>query len=602
MNRGKVFTWRRPAALAGLVLLLSLAGCGRAERTIKINGDWSRGQRLAYTSMQQATAVAVEPDGRTVHVAWSGREAEGEDTELYYARLDGEGQQTIQRVLPFLFLPRQPQLLVASQGSAHLFAQGRRDSSSTDGLFYMRVAADGTVVGEGLQLSSLEHALLNYGVAAGRAGNVEVFWAEEEGDSSALYHQRLGPDGLPQTNVQRIAEGEEPTAQVDSEGTVHLAWLSPSGGRSRRLLYAAFPAGQATPTEGTEVGALPAPGVGVRRPISLGLDEQQVYIFWSMEWRSGLSAGSAEATYVHFRLGEPQEALMQSVKIPEDSEAYDALTGSPGAAESYQLEHVQMALSASIGRTSGFLEAPHAVPGQRAELAVVLGAKVQYRRSDENQVVLALYKDGQMVAYEMATRTADLSQWPAAVADERGHLHLLWIDYDTSAAHSVYYASTAPEVRAHLDTRTTQDLLLGSAEAAWGMLSGLSLLPLLVILLLPVVIWCGIFYIFGADDSLEEKGPRVAFVIALLIYFVGKLVVMSPVLLLPPGLSMVPAWLREAWPILMMVIVAAIAALVLWRLYWRRSDRPALFPAVLWFTLADSLVTLLLYGITFFGD
>jgi uncharacterized membrane protein len=52
----------------------------------------------------------------------------------------------------------------------------------------------------------------------------------------------------------------------------------------------------------------------------------------------------------------------------------------------------------------------------------------------------------------------------------------------------------------------------------------------------------------------------------------------------------------------MMVIVAALAALIFWRIYWRRSDRPALFPAVLWFTLTDAVLTLLLYGVTFFGD
>jgi len=601
MNRGNPLVRRRPVALAVLVLLFSLAGCGRAERTIKSSADWSRGQRLDYASLQQLSALAVAPDGRTVHVAWSGREADGEDTELYYAQLDGEGRKRIQSVLPFLFLPRHPQLLAASEGRAHLFAQARRDATSPDGLFYMLLGADGTVIGEGLQLSSPQQSVSNFAVAAGRAGGIEVFWAEE-GDGVSLFHQRLGPDGLAQTNAQRIAEGEEPTAQVDRDGTVHLAWLSPSGGRSRRLLYAAFPQGQVSATTGTEVGDLPASGVGVRRPISLGLDEAQVYIFWSMEWRSGLSAGSAEVPYVHFRLGRPQEEQNQSVTVPEDGQAYDAVIGPVRSAEAYQLQQLLMALPASMGRTSGFLEAPRVVPGQRGEMAVMLGSRVQYRRSDENQVVLALFKDGQMIAYEMAARTADLSQWPAAVADDRGHLHLVWVDYDTSTAHGVYYASTAPEVRAHLDTRTTQDLLLGTAEAAWGMLSGLSLLPLVVILLLPVVIWCGLFYIFGADDSLEERGPRVAFIIALLIYLVVKLMVLAPVLMVPPGLTLIPGWLRESWPILMMVVVASMAALIFWRIYWRRSDRPALFPAVLWFALTDAVLTLLLYGMTFFGD
>jgi hypothetical protein len=593
---------RFSAVLTYVLLLVLLSGCMRAERTIKVSDDWSRGQRLEYASLLQPAALAAEPDGQVVHVAWSGRVEEGQDTELFYAQLDGEGEKRLQRVLPFLFLPRHPQLVLASDSHVHLFTRARRSASSEDGLFYMLLDREGSPAGEGLQLSQVGHEALSYAVAANRSGSVEVFWAEDQGESIWLYHQRLGSDGVAQTNAERVAAGEEPTAQVDNEGTIHLAWLSPSGGRSRLLRYAAFPQGEVSANPGIQIGDLPASGVGVRRPISLGLDERHVYVFWSMEWRSGLSAGNADSPYVHFPLGRPHDALGSDVRVPLDAEAYDALVNPVREAEAYRLDGLLLALPSSMGRTSAFVEAPRVVPGQRSELAVLLDARVEFRHSDDNQTILTLYKHGQMVAYDMAARTASLSQWPSAVADERGELHLVWVDYDTSSGHSVYYASTAPSVRANLDRRTRQDLLLGSAEAAWGVLSGLSLLPLVVMLMLPVVIWCGIFYIFGSDDSLEERGPRIGFIVAMLIYFPGKLAVMAPVLMLPPGLTMVPGWLRGAWPVLMVIAVAAISALIFWRIYWRRSERKALFPAVLWFTLTDSVLTLLLYGMAFFGD
>ena len=600
MKRLAIRRW--VVVLAVVILLLLSAACSRPERTIKISDDWSRGQRLGFASLLQPTALAVEPDGQRVHVAWSGRQAEGEDTELTYAQLDGEGTTRVQQVLPFLFLPRQPHLALAADEHVHLFALARRDAASPDGVFYMLLDANGMPQGEGWQLSSPEQATLNYEAVGHSDGSVDVFWAQEGGETTALYHQRLGPDGSPQTNPLRVTEGQEPTAQIDRQGTLHLAWLAPTAGRDRRLYYAAFPQGQVTATTGVAVGITPAEGVGIQRPLVLGLDERQVYLIWSVEWRSGLSAGSAEAPYVHFPLGRPQDARSGKLGVPEDAEAYDTLAGPMREAHAYRLQNLLLALPGSMGRLSGFLEAPRAVPGQREELAIVVSSQVQFRRSDDSQLVLALFKDGQMVGYQMVGRTTSFSQWPVAVADGSGHLHLVWIDYDSPTEHGVYYASTAPAVQAHLNSRTRQDVLLGAAQAVWGVLSGLSLLPLAIILMVPLVIWCGLFYIFGSDDSLSERGPLIGFIIGLVIYFLSKLMVMAPMLMVPPGLGLIPTWLRGAWPVLVLIIVAAVAGLIFWRFYWRRVERPALFSAALWFALTDALLTVLLYGIPFFGD
>jgi len=63
-----------------------------------------------------------------------------------------------------------------------------------------------------------------------------------------------------------------------------------------------------------------------------------------------------------------------------------------------------------------------------------------------------------------------------------------------------------------------------------------------------------------------------------------------------------PVWLRGAWPLLALILVAAAAGVIFWRFYWRRVEHPILFSAVLWFALTDALLTVLLYGIPFFGD
>jgi hypothetical protein len=585
------------------VLVISLASCTTTpERTIKASEDWSRGQRLGFGSLMQFNALAVEPDGERVHVVWSGREAQGDATHLYYAQLDGAGNKVIERKLAYLFFPRQPRLVLAGGGSVHVLALARRDSTSPDGVFYMQLGPDGTPRGEGLQVSSPEATTLNFEAEGAGDGSVDVFWAEEEGGSAALLHRRLSPHGEPESDEERVATGEEPSAQIGLDGTVHLAWIGPGSGSGRCIRYASFLGGNVAPTDGHCVGVMSAKGVGIERPIGLGLDARHVYIFRSVEWRSGLSAGLSDASYVHFPLGRPQDAREEALSVPEDAGAYEAASAPVRELEAYGLSQLVMVPPAGVERSTGFVQTPRPADGQRGQLAVAAGAAVAYRRTDDTQVVLAAYQDGRLVGYELSARTGSLSSWPVLAADAAGHLHMIWMDYDQRSSYSVYYASTDPEVRARQNTRTTQDLIFGTANTAWGMMSGLSLLPLIVILLLPVIIWCGLFYIFGGDDSVTRRGPAIAFAIALAIYYVAKLAVMSPVLAVPPGLSLMPVWLRSAWPFLMLLIIAAMAGLVFWRAYWRRAERPALFPAVLWFTLVDAVLTILLYAITFFGD
>jgi len=579
--------------LAAVVVLL--AGCStRPERTTKISQDWSRGQRLGYASLQQFSALDVEPDGATVHVAWSGREEAGESTEIYYVQIDRQGNVVTRQVLPYLFLPRQPVLAANSRG--------RRDAKSSDGVFYMLLDEGGVPSTEGLQLSSPEESADGYAAIAHRDGQLDVFWSIDNSDSGLIYYRSVSPTGEALSDPLFITGGIEPAVQLGADGSLHLAWLYKRGAGGLRVRYAYFQDGRAIATEGHEIGSAPTDGVGVRRPLRLGLDEERVYITWSVEWRSGMSAGSAIAPLFHFPVGQPGMVQVDSIVLPQSSEAYETSMGPSGTSDAYQLENLRLASFRVMGSTSPFLEAPNVATGQGSELAIVVGAQVAFRRSDDTQLTMAIYDNGQMVGYELVGRTSSLSSWPVLDTDDEGHLYLVWVDYDTPDAHGVYFSSTHPEVRSNLDKRTRQDVVLGVISAGWGVMSGISLIPLVLILLVPVVLWCGAWYIVGVDDALTEPRPLIGFAIALVVYYVAKLMVMAPVLMAPPGLRLIPGPLRSVWSIVLIVLVGAISAVVLWRAYWRKADRPALFPAALWFTVVDGLLTLLLYGMPFFGD
>lgn len=594
--------------LAMLLSILALGGhYATSDRSEKASPDWSRGLRLGVASANQPVAMQVDEKGH-VHLVWYTRTEEV--GKLHYVQLDEQAKVLVDRDLDiFTPDPYRPQLLVDRQGNMHLAWIAPEDKVKT--LFHFLLADNGEALSKPLRLSLPGKTVESYQVCLGQDGRVEVFWAATEG----IYHLRLDERGevlSPSTLI--VPQGTDPTAQVDDSGTIHLAWLQEPSPQVKELYYTAFE--DPKPIEGNKLTQFgKGTGISLRGPV-LGLDANNVYIFWSLEKRGGVGGGTASMDYVNFPLGQLLARKTSALMIPPI--ANPPYLPSEGA-YNYQW------LALPLGEWgSEFVHMPATTAGQRPELAVALGAKVQpiskaqlEQRTivefhgvervplgigfrPQVQLALAIFADGGLKGYQIATKTKTMSLQPSVVVDSALNLHLAWIDTAGFWRYNVYYATTSPQARAWLDRTSPQDVLLKAIDLGWGMLSGVTLIPYTVVWIFPPLFWIVLFYIFGGPDDLRMSRTWVALGIAVVLYLGAKFLLLPGFLFYVPFLDRVPTRFSSAL-VLGVPLVTLTLALIVVYLYARRAEGGTLSRALILFALTDVVLSLAIYSLGIFG-
>jgi hypothetical protein len=197
-------------------------------------------------------------------------------------------------------------------------------------------------------------------------------------------------------------------------------------------------------------------------------------------------------------------------------------------------------------------------------------------------------------------RSGTFSWNPVLAHDERGDLYAAWLDTAGEGNYDAYLATTSPQLKAAINRFTAQDILLGAADTTWGMLSGLTLTPFVVIMLFLPIFWIALVYIFGSDDSLSEGGVRAVLVVAVLLYYGGKLLMFGPLMRFPPFLRIVPAQFAPAliYGVPVLIVALALGALLV---YYRRAEQARLMWGFVVFAGVDALLTMVVYGPSFFS-
>ncbi len=618
---GRMWGWKGAEVLALLVAgLFLLGGCGTLEpqKSQKASADWSRGLRVGEASLNQAVSLQVEGEGEKVHLAWS--EAGDRGMEIAYLHLGPEAQERVRvRFSPGLFFPREPALVLDGAGGLHLFCLGSEGRGHPEGVYHGTLDAEGRLRGKVVRLTPGDRPVTGYRARRAPDGTIALLWADASEEVPGVYYAALTSEGAFVGEPLRVAPGgAEPDVAVGEDGRLHLTWVEePEPGR-RTIRYGALSPGTGAllPPGGMAVGSTPVETGLVTYPPRVGLDDTHVYIFWSVEHRGGLAQGMAETFFAAVPLqGPPGVPTVGQVFLPEQvgaesgevtrleflSLAHPSTRKFDSRNRWYPLQPMTFRSPEFVGPYSGYVLMAAPLPYQGPSLPVAFAVREQFRRRAEVEPVLALFEGGALWGHQDAGRTGSLSLFPTLEMDAAGNLHLAWVDFRQFGRYDVFYATTAPRMRQALDRVTFQDAALAVVNFGWGMLSGLSLIPLTVILLVPSLLWVGLTYVFGSGDDLAERGVQVSLAIAAALYLAMKSFVFSSLLANPPFLGLVPAWAAPAltWGLPLAIVAAAAGATAL---YVRRSERPNLFWGFAWFAGVDILLTLTLYGPAFFGD
>ncbi|GAB4400087.1 MAG: hypothetical protein Kow00123_07570 [Anaerolineales bacterium] len=617
------------AFLRAAVLLtaaLLLAACGGPLHSLRACPDWSRGLAVGETSFNAPVALYAAPDGSAAHLAWGQVSADGD--AIRYVQIDARGNVVHDRVLPIpVRSPRQVRLLPDGRGGLLLLwlngvGEARRVVAA-------RLDAEGQPVGPTVQVSAPAPEADSF-TAVATASSVDVFWSYE-GASPArgIYHARLDAAGQPIAPSARIVEGGiSPQAAAGTDGRVHLAWIHEPKPDEEHVLYARFDPDTRElepPREvGTFVGGTKVCGYGPE----VALAGNRAYVFWAWErlvsplyLLSAPEAGEGECHYVALPLTDgsapPSEQTLNLPIIASPSYvpatgayAYTALA--EPARDAGQLVRVyapvpgikttmpganmppQYTQRVSTNSMAVYMPAPAA--GVRDEAAVSVVFLTATKRAQHLVIGVAYLADGTLKGYQIAGRSATEAIRPTLAADDRGHLHLAWLEPGGVRRYVVYYASTTPETRATLNALTLRDVGDALMQGLWRIVEAVGLFPMAFLALLAPLLWVVGYMVAKAEASLRFRGPRIALAVAILLYIPAKFFLLPPDLLsFPPFWDRVPQGAANALVIGVPALILC-AALGVMALYLKKAEARSLLPAYLIFAATDAFLTVALYA------
>ena len=580
--------------LISLLAVIILSGCSvNTDRSPRVSPDWSRGLRLGYGYLNQPVAMAVD-ETQTVHLVWC---AWGEDgtSRLHYVALDRQARVSTEQDLDIpVSHPRRPQLLFDDAGELHLVWIAR--SEEGDSIFHAVIGPDGEVAAGPQRLAPSDQEVDRFQLYGDATGHASVVWANISEVKPGIYQLSLDEsDGPLEQATLIIPDGHTPSAQVDSTGTLHLIWLKEVTFDQEDLYYAAFPHSQVTPTPGVKLARLVVGQSVILAGPKLGLDDTTVYVFWSLERRGGgLQGAGAEAWYLSFPLGRPAESKRQQIKLPTTSQPSYAAHQGP-----YNYTSLHYLDSQETIYGSDFVYMPAVVPGQREELPVMLMVKISTRTKARPQPVMAVFADGVLTGYQLVALTDSASTQPNVVADNDANLHATWTDLGGAWEFQVYYATTAPTAAAWLNRTSTADVLNRAFDLIWGVLSGISLIPVTGVWIMPALIWTVIYYVLTGEDDLSFWKAKIGLGTAVLVYLAAKLILLPSFLLYVPGLDQVPEQFASLLVLGVPLLIMGIALGAVY-VYQRRAEHATLFPAFFVLVLTDVVLTLIVYSPSIF--
>ncbi len=571
--------------LGSLLLSLLLAGCAQAPaRSPKPSPDWSRGNRVGVDAIGSPSVIAPA-EGESIEIVWPVSVGEEQQT-LHYAQLNQRGLLVDEYDLDVSSLQvRAPHLLPAAERKLHIFWESRSVPGGKWSLWYALLDGEMGSLSAPVLISAPGVDMKSYHLAGDGEGGAFVVWETIDG----IFGAHLDATGTPDAElVQITTDGESPFIHVEN-GAIFLAWWSELGIRFQRF------DGRLEAADGKIVAAPRLSGPENLFGPVMGVADGWVYLAWSIRRQTGLEAGRIALTeFVAFKPDQTDQVEPRTIYIlPTALEPYKKYTGP------YMLDQL-IPPPVSAPSSSEYIYNPVPVVNSRDQFAFAVTVKQSRQNKLANQIMLALFSEGEYIGYSQAVKTQTLSASPAPMADDAGGLHLVW--REGYAGSDIYYTTTDPLAREDLDQLQGVDFIQAIMSGLVEGLASLLLVPLFgFIWIIPGFVLLTIFRMSRDMEALDTWLSWLALMISLISYQTIKWFLFLPLQ------SYVPfsAWIDVpvAWTmVLRWLVPSLIFFLAIIAAEWRRRSRSC--SALVYYTYVTAIdvsLSMVVYGVNLLG-
>jgi hypothetical protein len=585
---------RRSGLLAvTLLLIILLTSCSGVEEHLWLRSPgWSRAVFIGGTSTRSPVPMLLRADG-DVYALLSETGGEPPISALNLVRFaPGTGSLNLVPLDIPLQFPRQLDMLW-EDGDLRLYWIDR------ESLYTARVATGGSVLEDPVLLSGTD-TVGSFSLARSQDGKTSLWYAGTRVDPGIA----MLPFAESDKAIQIDEQGIRIQTMVDQTGVLHASWVyHPYGYETTRIRYAAYgPRGDAEALQVQEVQRLRLGTSTTLDDFALGLDEEQIYFFWTTIVRSGLQSGTIMSQYVTFPIGGViSEARPREIWVPALSNL--DFTNTPGGFKVGE----RVSLPAPEYPLTNELQDISANPVVDDETVVVFRSPAQHLwRKTRLQVNLVYMRAGEPFAYQPLSYTPTAPSFPNLVSSADDHLYVTWLEKQEDNWFSVYLAGTEPVMVASLDELTLAEIGDIALESSFGMLIGALLAPIAaaVWMIAPLLVLL-LFSPLGRIRS--EKASNVVTVISLVVA-VG-LVWATKMAVFPAMFEYVPfsAWIPEipataglALQVLVPVITLVVSSYTAWHFTFRQGNYSSLY-FILVYIGVDALFTTSIYAVLIYG-
>lgn len=582
---------RNLMALTLTVVFLSACG-GEPERIWLKTPAWSRGLLVGTTQATDPVPMAaLETD--QIAFLFTAPADDGQD-RLSLAAFNDSGSQAWVRDYEWSFARIEAPRLVLSQNRLHLLW------IVDEALYGAVVDANGGELIEGPQILTGEDRVHSFDIAVGPDG-VPVIWYAGPRRSPGLMEIVLAPVNEPPRLIDPL--GVRPDIEFDDQDRLIGVWTHyPLGFGEIEFLYSVNEGGRFAQGRSMVV-ANPgvAPTAVMQGPV-FSLAGGRAYVFWTIIHRTGLSAGTAQSTFVHFPVDDPRDSSAHlTLLIPT---AYD-LPYQEVEADYPGLNQRVLLPAQGIGRTSFITDLYDAETGGE-DLFLVFSARANYLlRKQELQIGSLLIEKGAPTSYELISFSPAASMRPSVIQDQKGVLHLAWVEKGAGRGFKVYYTSTEPAMKQALARLTLEDVTRLVADSAFGIATGALLAPIAIGIwgIGPLVLLAVTSLIRREDEGLLGPGTLVSMAAAIALFWSMKPILISGIgsyLPFSAWIPVIPAWLEAPLIYGVPVLIGVLGATIAWYFTYRVERRsPMIFFII--YAAVDGFLTTGLYGALFYG-
>jgi len=448
------------------------------------------------------------------------------------------------------------------------------------------------VIQEATVLSPPERRVTHSSMVLDPAGQtVELFWSDNVYIRPGCFHAALDWSGAVVVPAEMlIPDGLLPTAQVDRQGFVHLAWRVEVEAEKPEFHYAVYdpqrralgPDILATePLIQMSLLGRPTAGAAFDGPW-LGLDESSVYLAWVLEVRE-----RGEVIDFTFYQAFPQPALSQRDVTETFDYSPPQVTGQP--------VHVQGVDPSLTGQ-------PRFLGGQPAHQVLACFTQVSGPGNVETLQIAAIDVGAEQIeGQEIVNASRGASARPNVAIDGQGNLHLVWIDTAGFQRYHVVYASTSPQAKETLNRITTYEVVDKILGAVMSFFTTLFFIPIALNWVLPALGWLILFALTTRESEISDPHGRRALGVAMLLQLGAKIVFFPDLMNRSPLISLLSPLLGlilGRW--ILPLLLAAISAGLMWA-YLKRARSQSIFVAYFIYAAVDSLLTLVIYVVPLMG-